>query len=201
MRTLLAALLLSVLSAGCSTFEGPGPDSLIIKTGSLYKEGIDISAAVKKECRLEETLPEAVQQSARRGYFDEIYLMDKIPPSTPAKVLTMKITGVTSEDRRGFLLGRKALIVEGVLTQQGTVLGSFTDYRVRGGGAMITGYRGTCYLLNSAVKHMGKDIGKWLARPGMDSLLGKAKHLKKHEEASAEPEKEDDSGEDDDSEE
>jgi hypothetical protein len=131
-------------------------------------------------------LSSIVQKYARGNYDTTIYLLDNIPPSTPAKSPYQKITGVSAEASRGILSGRKALTVEGVLTQNGTIVGSFTDYRTMSGGPMTTGYRGVCYLLNLSVKRIGKDVGIWLGEPTMNALLGKEKRRRKSTEAGTE---------------
>ncbi len=171
-------VLLSLIASGCA------PSNLIIKKTAAFEQGIDVQENIRKECELEERLPLVVQKVARR-YYSEVTLQDQIPASTPDQVLTMKITDVIAEKRHGVLSGRKSIVAEGVLTQNGKVIGTFTDLR-QSGGAMLTGPRGECYLLNHSAKAIAKDVGIWLANPRMNSMLGKAKRRKKHVEAHVE---------------
>ncbi len=195
---LTVALLSSVLSAGCAGLDtgGPSARSLIIKKTAAYEEGGDIRRNIKEECELEERLPSVIRKYAERHY-DAIYMMDRIPPVTPAKVLTLKISGVSAEKSKGILFGQNTLTVEGILTQNGNVIGSFTDFRVMGKRPMTEGYRGICYLLNRSAKRVGKDIGGWLAKPSMNATLGSARRLKKEMISSPEPAADPDDTDDD----
>lgn len=115
-RLLVASVLLTaVFYAGCASLDpgGPSARSLIIKKTALYEEGGGARRDIKEKCELEERLPSLIRKFAERHY-DTIYLMDKVPPATPAKVLTLKITGFSPEKSKGTLFGQNILTVEGL---------------------------------------------------------------------------------------
>lgn len=65
--------------------------------------------------------------------------------------------------------GRKSLVVEGTLSENGRQIGSFVAERTSG-----KSYRGTCALLGRSAKAIGKDVGEWLASPTKSARLGEA---------------------------
>ncbi len=101
-----------------------------------------------------------------------VVLAEDLSDSTEGRVLHIEIVNVIGTGG-GAWSGAKSVTVEGKLTENGEVIGTFTSSRYSGGGA-FGGYKGTCSILGRCIKAMGSDIAKWLANPTMDAKLGDA---------------------------
>lgn len=178
---------LLALAAGCVA--RPTPDSLIIQRTSYYKPGATAGDKIRDECGLEQVVPKQIREYAR-GDYDAIYFSDTLSDATPAKVLVMKIVNAQGLGG-GRHSGPKSLTVEGTLTQNGQVLGSFIVHRATMGGYRSS-TKGTCALLARCAKRIGKDVGVWLKEPTMNAVLGTAKAQGAPPEPAAEPDEKDD---------
>jgi hypothetical protein len=163
--------LLTALSTGCAA-----PRTLIIKSTAPFKEGIKVSDTIRRDCELQYDLPHYVEPFSRR-HFKEISLQGDIPASAAEEVLSMKIVNLTSQKIKGMQSGPTSLTVEGVLTKNGSVIGSFIAFR-DAGEELVTRDRGECHFLKFCAKAIGKDISRWLGNPEMNSNLGKKKRHK-----------------------
>jgi hypothetical protein len=165
-------LLLTTLTAGCAA----PTRTLIIQSTAPYKEGIKVSEAIRRDCELQIDLAHYVEPFSRR-HFKEISLQGDKQPSASTEVLSMKIVNVTSERIKGMQSGPTSLTVEGVLTRNGAVIGSFIAFRDVGEDK-VTRDRGECHFLKFCAKEIGKDISRWLGNPEMNSILDKKKRYK-----------------------
>ena len=102
--------------------------------------------------------------------FANVVLADDVTESTEGRVLHVEISSVVGP-QGGAWSGAKSVTVEGKLTENGEVIGTFKGNRYSGGGA-FGGYKGTCSILGRCAKTLGSDIAKWLAKPTMDARLG-----------------------------
>ena len=170
MRIALAVLLIAAFTAGCVI---PRPATLIIKRTVPFKEGLKVPEQIREDCGLENKLARYVEPFSRR-HFEKTSIREVIPPTTDAEVLTMKITDLTVEKIKGMKSGPTSLTVEGVLTKNGVVIGSFTAFR-DAGEELVTRDRGECHFLKFCAKAIGKDISRWLGKPEMNALLLKSK--------------------------
>jgi len=137
-----------------------------------FDKQVNVTDAVRAECKLPEKVSEFVKEFADKSY-DKVVLADNVSANTPGQALSMKIVGVTGFGGGAFS-GAKHVTVEGTLWENGKVKGTFTAMRYSSGGA-FGAYKGTCAILGRCVKAIGKDVGGWLLAPGMNAKLGDAK--------------------------
>lgn len=160
--TVCASLPLASLAAGSITISKQAP----------FAQQVNVTDAVRAECKLPEKVSEFVKEFADKSY-DKVVLADNVSTKTPGQALSMKIVGVTGFGGGAFS-GAKHVTVEGTLWENGKVKGTFTAMRYSGGGA-FGAYKGTCAILGRCVKAIGKDVGGWLLAPSMNAKLGDAK--------------------------
>ena len=159
----------SILSL-CLPLTGMAAGTLNLQKRAPYEKDLPVPTAVKAECALETKIPEFVEEAAK-GNFDTINMIDM--PSANGKHLSMKITGITGLGG-GAWSGPKHITIDGTLTENGKVVGTFQATRYSGGGA-FGGYKGTCSILGRCAKALGKDVANWLEQPSMNARLGDAK--------------------------
>ena len=168
---MMIAVFCIAVSSGC--IARPTPDSLVIQRTAYFKQGAVVGDKIRDECGLEQEVPHYIKKYAE-GNYDSIFLSDTLSNATPAKVLVMKIANAQGLGG-GRYSGPKSLTVEGTLTQNEKVLGSFVVQRATMGG-YGGGSKGTCGLLvTRCAKKIGKDVGEWLRKPTINAVLGTAK--------------------------
>ena len=133
-----------------------------------FAQNVSVTQAVRAECDLNGTLSEFVQ-SEGRNYGTNVIAVDTVA-NKKGRVLTMKITNVMGAGG-GAWSGAKSVSVEGELSENGKVIGSFRGSRYSGGG-VFGGFKGTCSILGRCVKALGSDIAGWLKSPVMNASLG-----------------------------
>lgn len=181
---LLAGLVLAVaVPAGCGGHRikletKPTRASLIIQKTAPYQDWAAVRNKMKRECNIQAQVPAMVRKFAQKN-FDNVFLYDIIPPDTVATVLTMSIKDARGTTG-GVFSGAKSITVEGTVTQDGRVLGTFIDRRASGFGKIKIGWHmsgkkhraGTCDLLFQCAETIGKDVAVWLKEPTMNAQLG-----------------------------
>lgn len=185
-------LLMTAVAAGCGGGrhhrKSAHPDLIIQKTAS-YENWERIRNQMSRECTIDTSVPYWIKKFVP-GSYDAVVLTDTIPPDTPAGVLTLTIKDARGMPA-GIYSGRKYITVEGKLTRNGIVIGSFIAHRASGWGhsksilkvPKLSGrHASTCQLLYQCAESMGKDVGKWLKEPTMDARLGTAPDLGDQEE-------------------
>ncbi|WP_266158470.1 hypothetical protein [Dyella silvatica] len=144
-------------------------DSILIQRPVPFNEDADIPGAVKRECKLDEKLPDAIAEHGRDTNIKTSFAA-QADSNHPGRVLVMEITNVVSEGN-SFLGHHKSMSVKGKLYQDGQAVGSFKGRRNSMGGA-FAGFKGNCSVLERTANELGEDIAKWLAAPKMDAQLG-----------------------------
>ena len=134
-----------------------------------FAETSGASGKVQAECTLQTRLPQFIKTYAKKM---NIVLAEEISDSTDGKVLHVEIVNVIGAGG-GAWSGAKSVTVQGELTENSEVIGTFIASRYSGGG-MFGGFKGTCSILARCIKTLGSDIAKWLANPTMDAKLGNA---------------------------
>ncbi len=134
-----------------------------------FTETSGASDNVKAECTLQTRLPQFIKDYAKKM---NVVLAEDLSDSTEGRVLHIEIVNVLGTSG-GAWSGAKSVTVEGKLTENGEVIGTFTARRYSGGG-FGAGFKGTCSILGRCIKAIGSDIAKWLANPTMDARLGSA---------------------------
>ena len=167
-RSTAIAIMLTLACAGLQA-AAVQAETITLSRVLKFAESSGATDNVKAECTLDTRLPGFVKSFASGM---NIVLADDVGESTEGKVLHIEITHVIGPGG-GAWSGSKSVTVEGKLTENGEVLGTFTAMRYSGGGA-FGGYKGTCSILGRCIKAIGKDIAAWLKSPTMDARLGNA---------------------------
>lgn len=176
---MLAVLYATTVLAGCHAQRPTGGGgALSIMKIAAYSPSARPTEAVRKECQLDTKLPNYISAYAKR-HFDQVAFVDSVSPTTPGKVVTAKITYILAPGG-GAYSGPKSLTMEGVVRDNGKVIGTFTARRqvfahVRPGVIVIGAGASTCGLMDKVAKELGKDVALWLEAPSMNARLGDAK--------------------------
>jgi hypothetical protein len=157
-----ASMLMLALPAAAETYTVVSPVP--------FSEKSQASREVKETCTLDIRLPQFVEKFAKRGV--EVVIAGDPGENVEGKVLYLEIVHVLGTGG-GAWSGAKSVTVEGVLKENGEVIGSFTGARYSGGGA-FGGFKGTCAILGRCIETLGKDIATWLKNPTMNAMLGNA---------------------------
>ena len=151
MRSLMFATLVA-LGVGQSVHAA---DEVMVQRPVPFNEDADIAGAVKRECKLDEQLPDFIAEYGKEKGI-EIDLVPQVEASHAGRVLVLGITDAVS-DGNAFLGHRKSVSVKGKLYQEGQLLGSFKARRNSMGGAFGE-FGGSCSVLSGAVKELGEDV-------------------------------------------
>ncbi len=161
--TAVSILLITLLTFSITSYA----DTLAVPDSIPFAEDADVPAAVLNECNLNSKLAQFVRSYSKK-HFNKVISIDAAGDND--KKLSISITDVHGSGG-GAWSGGKSVKIEGTLTQNGKILGTFRALRASGGGA-FGGYKGTCSILGRCVKTLGKDVAAWAANPSMDSRLG-----------------------------
>lgn len=147
-----------------------GAETYTIVSPVPFAEGSQASNNVKEACTLDTRLPQFVADFAKRGV--NVVIGPDPGETVEGNILYLEITHVLGTGG-GSWSGPKSVTVEGILKENGEVIGSFTGARYSTGGA-FGGFKGTCGILGRCIKALGKDIATWLKNPTMNAMLGNA---------------------------
>lgn len=162
-KLFLAGLLLTAAGAAQAA------DTVTLPKPVPYAADNEIAGNIKRECKINEQLSDFIAQNAKANGIETSFA-DSVNPQMPGRVLDVQITDAVSEGN-AWIGHHKSTTAKGKLYQDGKLVGSFRAKRNSMGGA-FAGYKGSCSVLGRTVEALGKDIGVWLAAPGMDTDLG-----------------------------
>lgn len=165
LRTTLWSVLVFATAVGAAAHAA----NIGIQKTAAYDKDAAVPAAVKAECDLETKIPNYVFAQAK-GDIEGLTFVDK--PGA-GRTLSMTIKSVAGSGG-GAWSGPKQVTIEGRLTENNKVVGTFVGTRFSGGGA-FGAYKGTCKILDRCAKALGKDVAGWLMEPTMNARLGDAR--------------------------
>jgi hypothetical protein len=148
--------------------------TVYIKTDKAdYSSNSSITQNIKDECHLDTRLISYIKEYA------EDYDITIISASTiPSDALELKVEITDAMSRGNAFIGhRKFTSIAGVLSKNGTTVGSFEAAR-RSGGGVFGEFRGSCSVLGMTIKTLGSDVMKWVADPSMNAELGDTGYIR-----------------------
>lgn len=92
--------------------------------------------------------------------------------ASPNRSLELRITDAI--ETSGGLLPTHSLSIDGVLKEDGRIIGTFVGTRFAR-ASFIPFRRGECAILSEAVALLAKDVVRWVRKPSLDSRLGDAR--------------------------
>ena len=125
-----------------------------------YAAQTGASRAVKEECKLDTTIPEALAAAS-----SEIKLVNKFGGGKRLELLIRDVHAPGG----GIFSGPKWVTIYGTLKQGGKEIGSFRAKRNSLSGS------GTCGMLGRSVAAISDDVAEWLKSPTKDANLGDAR--------------------------
>jgi hypothetical protein len=132
-----------------------------------FAEGAFVRPEVRSECKLEDRVPQWVQQYAQK-HGVQIELVDALPDA--GLVLELEIADAI-EMGNAWTGRQKGLVIQGRLLENGELVGDFRGRRMTTGG-FFGGYKGTCAFFGRCAKTLGSDVAEWLRQPTKSSNIG-----------------------------
>ena len=172
--TLILVTIFSAALPGCH-YARYGDSLTIAKTASL-SDASGVTPAVRSECRLETKLPEFLAERSKK-HFDNVTLADNVGLRSGGRTLSVKILHVLGAGG-GVYSGPKSITINGVLRDNGKVVGSFTASEhlfVRPSPGTIYIGGGTCKMLDEVSKKLAVQLMRWMENPTMNAKLGDVK--------------------------
>lgn len=168
--TALAALMLTSCATG-SKLTAP----LTVVRTVPFAASAGVTNEVRETCGLESNFAEHLR-SALNDEYVTVTQAERITPTTAGRTLSAKITHILAPGG-GAYSGPKNFTVEGVLRDNGRVVGSFTATREainapRPGSVAVSPTASTCGQLLQISKMISKDIASWARQPTMNAKLG-----------------------------
>lgn len=148
---------------GCKPAGGsgvPGGKTDVTVMRAAYADDSDAPAEVKRKCKFDEKVAEAVVDAAPGA---------SLSSGSSSKVLSMDVVAVRGVDPTW--QGDRSVIVRGRLEDGGVELGTFRIKRSAPGG-VFSGMTGVCRGLDEIADIIGEDVAEWLADPQPRTDLG-----------------------------
>jgi hypothetical protein len=160
-----------------SSFGASAGEVVGIATLIPYAEKSEVRDSIREECGLGSKLSKLiVARSQKHGMtIDRVGNLDSEDAGNqgvPGRILDLRITDAI-ETSSG-LLPTHSLSIDGVLKDEGRVVGTFVGTRFAR-ASFIPFRRGECAILAEAVRLLAKDVAKWMRKPDLDARLGDAR--------------------------
>lgn len=136
----------------------------------LFKKDANIAVNIKTECGLPDKFSSYIKLASDKVNVP-VFRATKGADINKDR-LVIEITEAVSSGN-AFIGHRKYAKAVGTLYKNGKNMGSFTSARVTGGG-MWGGFKGSCQVLERAMKVMASDIANWMTNPANGAILGDA---------------------------
>lgn len=161
---LVALACVSVLVASSASAQ-----TLMVQRPVPYSEDGEVSAKIRKECKIDEQLADFLKEFAGKEGI-EVGFTEGPVDRAGARVLDLRITNAISMGN-AFMGHQKSTTVAGTLYEGGKKVASFKARRQSMGGA-FGGYKGSCAVLGRTVKVIAQDVAGWLKSPADGAELG-----------------------------
>ncbi|MCD6433261.1 MAG: hypothetical protein J7L21_04395 [Sulfurimonas sp.] len=132
-----------------------------------------VASNIKAECQIDTQVMTWIKNYSAKH---NINVIIGGKPSATESVLKISITDAVSSGNMA-VGHNKFITISGKLYKGKKLTSSFKASR-RSGGGYFGGYRGSCSVLGSCAKTLGKDTALWLANPIDKSRLGDAYLIK-----------------------
>ncbi len=183
-KSLFVGLLAIAFMVGCDGPPRPGApakvqvaevstDASTIYVSSKATYDGAIAPNIKSECNIDTQVMEHIKIYASKNNINVI--IDSNPKSSD-KVLKISIIDAVSSGNAG-IGHNKYVTISGKLYKGSKLESSFKASR-RSGGGYFGGYKGSCSVLGSCAKTLGKDTAGWLVNPVNNAKLGDAYLIK-----------------------
>lgn len=152
-------------------------DPIAIPTLIPYAEKAEVRSSIREDCGLGTKLSKQIlQRSLKKKRVSVIRVGNPAEgrngEGPPRRNLDLRITDAI--ETVGGLLPTYSLSIDGVLKEDGRVVGTFVGTRF-GRASFIPFRRGDCAVLAEAVRLISKDVVKWMRKPRLDARLGDAR--------------------------
>lgn len=160
--------------------------AITIATLIPYAEKAEVRDSIRQDCGLSSKLSRSVVARSLKKSIAMVRLGNPNParatladPSSgeadnsasPNRSLELRITDAI--ETSGGLLPTHSLSIDGVLKEEGRIIGTFVGTRFAR-ASFIPFRRGECAILSEAVALLAKDVVRWVRKPSLDSRLGDA---------------------------
>ena len=145
---------------------------VLIKSKIPFANESSVKQAVKSECNIQSGLSNSIKKHSKNHHID-IAFDNNASIKSNKYYLAVEIVEAIS---KRYALGthRKNIKIQGSLYKDSKKIASFRGMRHSSGGKF--GFmRGSCSVINSTIKVLGKDIAEWLNNPVDGASLGDLK--------------------------
>lgn len=167
----------AVILLGLSTTPGTADEGVVgIATLIPYAEKAEIRNSIREDCGLGSKLSKLVVARSQKHDIAIVRVGNlgsgaARNETDPARNLDLRITDAI-ETSSG-LLPTHSLSIDGVLKEDGRVIGTFVGTRFAR-ASFIPFRRGECAILSEAVRLLAKDVVRWMRKPDLEARLGDA---------------------------
>lgn len=157
-------------------FASAADEAISIATLIPYSDKSEVRDSIRQECGLSAKLSKRILERALKKQVAVVRVGNRDAEADASKAmrrnLDLRITDAI--ETSGGLLPTYSLSIDGVLKEDGRVVGTFVGTRFAR-ASLIPFRRGECANLREAVNFLAKDVAKWIRKPSLDARLGDAR--------------------------